>query len=352
MSRKRDNLGRFSAGTGGSALQQFGREDTSFKRPRTVQSSMPGYPGRVGEFGAAGQAPPTAGALGAGYSSGVIDMASNSTSSLPVSARPWSARCCVGDFSPGSLLFVRKDLEHASYKSVADLATANWLLRDARDALAVVGGSPAGAMGAGSHNKENGWLHDKGGWNYFGLLRNSMKPPGSLVTLMNTDVFGRSRVGNLFGSKIVTGDRVGLALVPFNIQNYREIVGPGSGSTNPDTYVRSLTTDSATTTQKTQNAVDVMLDQPGSYDSDKTGKPVYTVWQWMPTLNKKLCKHVWSLFDSTAGVEPDVDFVDHVAIGCVSNALMSGKSVESHMIRALQSTDAYTTLPQIEIIIE
>ena len=168
MSRKRDNLGRFSVGAGGSALQQFGREDTNFKRPRSVQSHMPGYPGTVGEFPASGQGPPQASNLGAGYSSGVIDMASNSTSSLPVQARPWSASCCVSEFSPGSLLFVRKDLEHASYKSVADLATANWLLRDARDALAAAGGSPSGQMGAESHNKENGWLSDSGGWNYFG----------------------------------------------------------------------------------------------------------------------------------------------------------------------------------------
>ena len=170
---------------------------------------------------------------------------------------------------------------------------------------------------------------------------------------MNTDVYGRSRVGNLFGTKVMTGDRVGLALVPFNLRNYRQILGPGTGSSNPDTYVRSLTPDNTTiSVKRTQNAIDVLLKEDGSFNQDDNGKAVYTCWQWMPTLNKKLCKHVWAFFDAQAGKEPEVDFIDHIAIGCVSNALMAGKTAQSQMIKALQSTDAYTTLPQLEIIIE
>jgi len=350
MSRKRDSYGRFAPGASGSALQQFGRESMQFKRPRTVQPSMPGYPGAVGEFSSAGQGPPQAGALGVGYSSGVVDIASNSTSSLPVQARPWSPQCAVGDFSPGSLLFVRKDLEHASYKSVADLATANWLLRDARSALAAKGANPEGKMGAESHAGKNGWLADKGGWNFMGSLRNKYLAPGSLITLMNVDVFGRSKIGNLFSKKLQTGDRVGIALVPVNILMYRTIEGPGNGSANPVLYAQSLVADDAATdVKRTRSAMELLVnpksDQPGE---DYEDTDTFTVWQWLPTHNGKICKHVESLFQT--GEIPD--FIDHISLGCVSNALTCGKTHEMHMRRALMSTDAYTTLPQIEILIE
>ena len=365
MSRKRDSFGRFAPGAGGSALQQFGQESMQFKRPRTVQPSMPGYPGAVGEFSSAGQGPPQAGALSVGYSSGVVDIASNSTSSLPVQARPWSPQCAVGDFSPGALLFVRKDLEHASYKSVADLATANWLLRDARSALAANGANPEGAMGAESHAGKNGWLADKGGWNFMGSLRNKYLAPGSLITLMNVDVFGRSKIGNLFSKKLLTGDRVGIALVPVNILMYPTIEGPGNGSGDPKLYVQSLLPDANDPTnsaasldvkKRTRSAIELMVDSRSNNDGlDYKDVGKFTVWQWLPTHNGKLSKHVQRLFpadpaDSKKNLIPD--FIDHISLGCVSNALMCGKTHETHMRRALMSTDAYTTLPQIEILIE
>lgn len=356
-SRKRDSFGRFATGAGGSAMQQFGQESMQFKRPRTVQPSMPGYPGAVGEFSSAGQGPPQAGALGVGYSSGVVDIGSNSTSSLPVQARPWSPQCAVGDFSPGSLLFVRKDLEHASYKSVADLATANWLLRDARSLLAANGANPEGDMGAESHAGKNGWLAAKGGWNFMGSLRNKYLAPGSLITLMNVDVFGRSKIGNIFSKKLQTGDRVGIALVPVNILMYRTIEGPGNGSANPVMYAESLMADDAVGADKrTRSAIELLISPESKQDGvDFKDTNKFTVWQWLPTHNGRLCKHTWTLFHSSkldAKKGPNVDFIDHISLGCVSNALMCGKSHETHMRRALMSTDAYTTLPQIEILIE
>lgn len=350
-SRKRDSFGRFASGAGGSALQQFGQESMQFKRPRTVQPNMPGYPGSVGAFSSAGQGPPQAGALAAGYSSGVIDIGSNSTSSLPVQARPWSPKCAVGDFSAGSLIFVRRDHEHASFKSVADLATTNWLLRDARNALAALGATPEGKMGAESHAGENGWLHDKGGWGFMGSLRNKQQNPGSLITLMNVDIFGRSRIGNIFSKKLQSGDRVGIALVPVDINKYKVIDGPGHGSSNPKTYVQSLEDDAAISDKKkrTRSAMELLVDPDSQIDGeDYKTQDVYTVWQWLPTLNGKLCEHVKYLFKT--GDIPD--FIDFIALGCVSNALMCGKTHEAHMRRALMSTDAYTTLPQIEILIE
>jgi len=364
MSRKRDSFGRFAMGANGTAMQQFGQESMQFKRPRTVQPRMPGYPGAVGEFSSGGQGPPGAGALSVGYSSGVVDIASNSTSSLPVQARPWSPQCAVGDFSPGSLLFVRKDLQNASYKSVADLATANWLLRDARSALTANGANPEGEMGAESHAGANGWLADKGGWNFMGSLRNKMLNPGSLVTLLNVDVYGRSKIGNIFSKKLLTGDRVGIALVPVNILLYPTIEGPGNGSGNTAQYVESLTTDKdADKKKRTRSAVELLIDQHSIDDGKDFGEgndqdKRYNVWQWLPTRNGRLCKHTERLFGTVTipgklKPEPDFpDFIDHISLGCVSNALMCGKTHEMHMRRALMSTDAYTTLPQIEILIE
>lgn len=357
MSRKRDALGRFSAGASGSALSQFGREDANFKRPRTVNSSMPGYPGSVGAFNPAGQGIPSAASLQAGYSSGVIDIGSNSTSSLPVQARPWSTKCAISDFSPGALLFVRKQVDqHVPYKSVADLATANWLLREARDTLAAHHGSTDADMGACSNDhKRRGWHGDRG-WNYFGSLRNAYKQPGGLVTLMNVDVFGRTKCSNIWSRRLMTGDRVGIALVPFNITNYTEIAGPGSGSHNPATYVLSLNNDEQakdnakdTVTRSARELIMEPFKEGQVYSSfEFADDKKYTVWQWMPTVNGKLSAHVEKFFD--ANNLPD--FVDHISIGCVSNALHSGKCVEPHMIRALLSTDSYTTLPQIELLIE
>lgn len=358
-SRKRDSFGRFAARSSGTALQQFGQESMQFKRPRTVQPNMPGYPGRVGEFSSAGQRPPEAGALSVGYSSGVIDIASNSTSSLPVQARPWSPQCNVGDFSPGALLFVRKDLEHASYKSVADLATANWLLRDARSLLSYTGANPEGAMGAESHAGKNGWLADKGGWNFMGSLRNKYAAPGSLITLMNVDVFGRSKIGNLFSKKVMSGDRVGIALVPVNVLLYPSIEGPGNGSGVTAQYVQSLVADDGANADKaTRSATELMIEsvQPEVFEpEDYISANTYTVWQWLPTHNGKICKHLERMFLTDPDDKKSVqipDFIDHISLGCVSNALMAGKTNETHMRRALMSTDAYTTLPQIEILIE
>lgn len=368
MSRKRDALGRFSAGAGGTALSQFGREDTRFKRPRTVQPNMPGYPGSVGAMSSAGQAPPTAAQLSVGYSSGVPDISSNSTSSVPVQARPWSAKCCIGDFSPGALLFVRKKVDaNVPYKSVADLATANWLLREARDSLAIVGPSADMDMGACSNDhKQKGWLGEQG-WRYLGSLRNSMKPPGGLVTLLNVDTLGRTKCGNIWSKKLCTGMRVGLALVPFNLKRYRQLSGPGTKTNNPSAYVLTLNDDDTASREASANSMitrlaDELLSAPydgNPYSGSKlTGVGSYTVYQWMPTVNGELADHVLKFFevDSKKGVlGPDgeeLHFIDHISIGCVSNALHSGKCVESHMIRALQSTSAYTTLPQIELLIE
>jgi len=196
MSRRRDNQGRFSTSSfsKGSDRNMFGSESMRFKKPRGLNPQLnPGQQGRLGSFGRGQNMPPSAAQLGssARYSSGVIDFQSNSTSSLAVTARPWSPKCCVGDFNPGAIMFVRRDLDHAHFKSVADLATMNWLFRHSRCSL----GDHNGKMGAQSTNKAGGVFHARGGWRPMGSLRNSFQPPGAVTSLLNVDVWGRTKTG-------------------------------------------------------------------------------------------------------------------------------------------------------------
>ena len=353
MSRKRDNRGRFSTNSyaRGSDLQMFGSESMRFKKPRGLQPNVnPGQQGRLGSFGRGSNLPPTAAQLGssARYSSGVIDIQSNSTSSLAVTARPWSPKCCVGDFNPGAVMFVRKDLDHAHYKSVADLPTMNWLFRHSRDALDDLNGK----MGAASTNKKGGVFHERGGWCPMGTLRNSFQPPGAVTSLLNVDVWGRTKTSCIWGDDLVSGDRVGYGLVVFDLNKYDTIDGPGMGSRITQSYLDSLT-DDAGAVPKTLSARELLLGSDGR--DYKAGKQ-YHVYQWMPMKNGKLAKPVWKYFLADPKVKtnkaPEVDFVDVFTLGCVSNALHSARCGRAHCLAALQSTDKFSTLPQIEIILD
>ena len=227
-------------------------------------------------------------------------------------------------------------------------------------------------MGASSNDHSTyGWLGDTG-WSFFGPMRNSQRAPGSLVTLCNVDVFGRSSVGNLWGRKIVSGQRVGIALVPMNIRKYgAAMYGPGDRSRIMDTYLSGLANDVAVTTElirsaasfgaassqdkrknasATKSAGDLLLHphEDGKFVQSEYGQDKYTVWQWMPTLDGELCDHVLKYFP-----ENDVpDFIDHISLGVISNCLQAGRTTIPTCLKALTDTDAYTLLPQIEILIE
>lgn len=361
--RKRDSFGRFTS-TGGTDLQRFGQESNAYKKPRNmnVQPNMPSYPGAVGDMRVPGQAPPSAAALGASYSSGVIDLASNSTSSVAVQAKPWSPVNNIPPMSPGAILFAQRDAKLASngdsrqIRSIADLPTMNWLLKHARDNLANLADETT-RLNAGSYFGAGGVL-SKHGWNYIGSLRNQYKQGSSgIISLLNVDVFGRTKIACIFG-KVSTGDRVGIALVPVNLTRFKSILGPGSKSTVPADYVSSLnddaTADSITNGLRTstQTATRERFSDTGSY----------TVWQWLPTINGVICKFLWDLFPETdrEAVErgtrlsgaPTVDFVEYVPLGCVSNAQMSRRTHDRMCRAAVFDTNRYTTCPQIEILIE
>lgn len=364
-SRKRDSFGRFAPG-GGSDFARFGRESETYKKPRNmnVQPNMPSYPGAVGAMGVSGQAPPSASALGASYSSGVIDLASNSTSSVALQAKPWSAVTNIPPASPGALLFVQRDGKltqngkSRQIRSVADLPTMNWLLKHSRDNLANLADETA-RMNAGSYNKIGG-IKSKMGWNYIGSLRNQYQQGASgIITLMNVDVFGRTKIACIFGSRIATGDRLGLALVPVNLKRFKTILGPGSKSTVTTDYLETLFDDN--------DAFGTNVGTPRSATESATGKVFktageYHVWQYLPTVNGVLCKFLWDLFDENAREKtvrgwalsgaPTVDFIDHIELGCVSNAQMSRRCNDRICRQAIFDTDRYTVCPQIEILIE
>lgn len=361
--RKRDSFGRFSS-SGGTDLARFGRESEAYKKPRNmgVQPSMPSYPGAVGAMSVSGQAPPSASALGVSYSSGVIDLGSNSTSSVAVQAKPWSAVTNIPPTSPGALLFVQRDGKLAKngtsrqIRSIADLPTMNWLLKHSRDNLANLADETS-RMSAGSYAKEGG-LKTRGGWNFLGPLRNKYQQGSSgIITLMNVDVFGRSKIACIFGSRIHSGDRLGLALVPVNLTKFPSILGPGSKSTVTADYVDTLLDDQSANTVTagmlsgaTESAVGKKFTEKGEYH----------VWQYLPTVNGVICKFLWDLFDEKEPVKrgwlhsgaPKVDFVDYIALGCVSNAQMSRRCNDRVCRQAVFDTDRYTVCPQVEILIE
>lgn len=371
-SRKRDSFGRFASSNGGSDLARFGQESMTYKKPRNmgIHESMPGYPGPVGAMGS-GQAPPDARSLGSSYSSGVIDLGSNSTSSVPLQARPWSTTANIPPLSPGALMFVRRDGKLVSHglstqlRSVADLPTMNWLLREALDQMTVEKKSNKPSMDAGSYKLRSGSVlgtkdQPNSGWSFVGSLRNSYQAPGSPVTLHNVDVFGRTKIANLFGRNVHSGSHLGLALVPVNLANFKTdngwaMLGPSSKTTITEGYLLTLHDDSVMSAKGLgcTNAVGRVFDKEGEYHC----------WQWLPCINGVICKEFWSLwpeegereeeeFGTRRSGAPKEDFIDYVHLGTVSNSLMRGKCTKRQMTKAPFETNTYTLCPQLELLLE
>lgn len=318
-----------------------------------------------------GQAPPDASSLGTSYSSGVIDLGSNSTSSVPLQARPWSTTANIPPLSAGALLFVRRDGKLVAHglstqlRSVADLPTMNWLLREALDQQTMDGYSNQAKMDAGSYKSKAGSVlgtkaNPNSGWSFVGSLRNSYQAPGSPVTLHNVDVFGRTKIANLFGRNVVSGDHLGICLVPVNLKNFSteaglSILGPSAKSSYTENYVLTLHDDA-------------VMDGRGHACTNAAGKKFvktgeYHCWQWLPCINGIICKEFWSLWPEADEKEPTsfgvrrsgapkVDFIDYVHLGTVSNCLMRGRCTERQMTKAPFETNCYTLCPQLELLLE
>jgi len=211
-------------------------------------------------------------------------------------------------------------------------------------------------MHAGSYHREGG-VTSRIGWNYVGSLRNQYQQGTSgIIKLMNVDVFGRTKIACIFGSRIATGDRVGLALVPVDLNKFGVILGPGSKSTVPGDYTDTLLDDNMAHT--TAGIGQTSTEKATGEFFTTTGE--YHVYQWLPTINGLLCKFLWDLFPEKESKKkgwlysgaPKVDFIDHISLGCVSNAHTSRRCNDRICRQAIFDTDRYTTCPQIEILVE
>lgn len=155
----------------------------------------------------------------------------------------------------------------------------------------------------------------------------------------------------VWGDDLISGDRVGYGLVVFDLSKYATIDGPGMGSRITESYLESLKDDKQAD-PKTLSAKELLV---GGSGSDFISGKKYHVYQWMPMKNGELAKPVWNYFQRNEGRSikaPSVDFVDVYTLGCVSNALHSARCGKAHCLAALQSTDKFTTLPQVEIILD
>ena len=133
---------------------------------------------------------------------------------MPLLIKPWRDRAHVQYF-PGDIIFTKKD-QRGRLQVVSDLAQMNIdLMKERID--------PSD-------------LHELDNYNFFGVYRNETNVQGSssMVAgrlhpkkqqmLINVDVYGRSRIANIFGS-VKQGDHVGLSLIGV-LSNIDDLNGP------------------------------------------------------------------------------------------------------------------------------
>lgn len=221
----------------------------------------------------------------------------NTTASLPLLIRPWSQGYEQG-FRQGSLIFAAEADCNPQMCTAADLPTLNYLLENS-------------ALTDAERRLQDKILPAKGDlgdllgkWKFFGVMRNDMMANSMLQKLYNCDVYGRSMIANIFGSKVKRGDTVGLAMVKLDIRpTYRQFVQP-EGALLPAAL---------------------------------TGKDKCEIIQVVGTVNEK-----------PIALEGEV--LHHVPLGVVSHAVTK-KPSDSFIIRALRERDQYTLLPRIEVLL-
>jgi len=235
-----------------------------------------------------------------------IHQMTNNTASVPLLVRPWK-KCWHTKYSPGSPIFVsRSDTGgRTPLHKIADIPTLNYmLLQGVNSANGVEGVFPK------SDDTEGGLLSI---YNFFGIYRNNLgKQMGSSrsqQTLINCDVYGRSKISNIFGTKrnLKRGTHVGLAIVsePTGRLSSRGLIGDPSNITNTI---------------------------PFETDSEN-------VWQIYPTVNGALVDG-----DCLDGI-----IVHRIPLGVVSHAVSPVPSTKARN-SARKVSGNMTDLPQIEIL--
>ena len=145
-----------------------------------------------------------------GYQDGIVDLQSNTTASLPLMCRPYAHRY-EKHYTPYTPLFVCAS-EIARLHTIADIPTMNYFLRMRhydKDNACTRNMEPQKTGNTRNKAADEGVIATA--WHFQGVLRGEIGA-GTLQKLLNVDVFGRSRVSNIFG-KVHIGDVVGIDLV-------------------------------------------------------------------------------------------------------------------------------------------
>lgn len=221
----------------------------------------------------------------------------NTTASLPLLIRPWSQGYEQG-FKQGSLIFTADADCNAQMCTGADLPTLNYLLENAKL-------TDKGRRLQDKILPTPGDLNDLlRKWKFFGVMRNDMMANSMLQKLYNCDVYGRSMIANIFGSKLKRGDTVGLAVVALDIRPVYSMFIQPEGALLP---------------------------------SQLTGEQKCEILQVCGTVN-----------EVPVGITGDV--VHRIPLGVISHAVSKVPS-DSFIKRALRERDQYTLLPRIEVLL-
>lgn len=135
-----------------------------------------------------------------------VNHAINPTASIPLMIRPWQEHY-EKLYSPGSFIFTLTTAKHSgTLTTVADIPTLNYLFAN---------------RGGGGPEQFKNLRADE--FQFFGIFRNdagkqvdylgNSRYTNPKQRLLQCDVYGRARASNIWGRKLRTGDRVGLAVV-------------------------------------------------------------------------------------------------------------------------------------------
>jgi hypothetical protein len=236
-----------------------------------------------------------------------IHQMTNNTASVPLMIKPYASNW-HNNYAPGSPLFVCRNASggRTPLHKVVDIPQLNHILLQSVNLH-----KQEGAEILKSDDSEDG-LFEK--YNFFGIYRNDL---GKQITtrrtqqnLINFDVFGRSKISNLFGRKLFShtacvqrGSIVGLAVVEVECSKIKKSV-----------------------------------DKAGKEIDFNAIENVNKVWQIYPTVNDELPK-----------ICPATKIVKHIPLGIVSHAI-SAQPSEAETVAALKDSLKLGNLPQIEIL--
>jgi len=166
------------------------------KRPREgFSSSTPGALGSTPGHATGPRNVPFGSNIPVQNVSSQVHTQTNTTASVPLLIKPWRNKTHI-DYFPGDIMFTQKN-QFGRLQTVSDLVQMN-------NEFAIDDGS-------GKFNK-----FEDIDYNFFGIYRNETNVQGGMrgkaqQMLINVDVFGRSKIANIFGT-VKKGDHVGLVL--------------------------------------------------------------------------------------------------------------------------------------------